>query len=64
LPPAWAFLSWRRPRSGINIEGVVYRRIKSVPQLKVPLNLTSRRGCFSDGATTSGVGEANSEEFS
>jgi DNA-binding transcriptional LysR family regulator len=28
----------------INIEGVVYRHIKSVPQLKVPLNLTSRRG--------------------
>jgi DNA-binding transcriptional LysR family regulator len=28
----------------INIEGVVYRRIRSVPQLKVPLNLASRRG--------------------
>ena len=27
-----------------NIEGVVYRRIRRVPQLKVPLNLASRRG--------------------
>lgn len=28
----------------INIEGVVYRRIRGAPQLKVPLNLASRRG--------------------
>ena len=28
----------------INIEGVVYRRIRGVPKLKVPLNLASRRG--------------------
>jgi len=28
----------------MNIDGVVYRRLKSVRRLKIPLNLTSRRG--------------------
>lgn len=28
----------------MNIEGVVYRRLKGVAQLKVPLHLASRRG--------------------
>jgi DNA-binding transcriptional LysR family regulator len=28
----------------INMEGVVYRRLRGVPQLKVPLSLVSRRG--------------------
>ena len=49
----------------INIEGVVYRRIRSVPKLKVPLNLASRRGDTSAVVRQLRMlARQNSEEFS
>ena len=36
IVPAWL--------QRVNIDGVVYRRLKGATQLKIPLNLASRRG--------------------
>ena len=51
----------------MNIEGVVYRRLKGVAQLKVPLHLASRRGDTSTAdfaRTPSDTPQANGEGLS